>query len=446
MAMRSLTAAGQDRLAEIARRQGVSSDAAQSMLTALINGGGTMAQFSHPEFGGAGQWMQGGMTMVSDLFNNALKATVDNLCNDLAGLLLNPPPGMWQDAAPTQAPSSWQHQQQGGSLSSGVSMGGMSMGNMGGGNWWPAELGMPNSSGAQNDLRYAYFGSINRLAVEIAGTLTIYDTAEHQISGVSQQQGNGWTLTFTSQYGTVPVSSLRIVDINGRQAASPPPPAPVPAPTVQPPVDLAPAYTSPAPSSEGLAGSVWSFGPADAEPTGTLTLAADGSITGSGDARARYWSVEDGTLTFYDADGRSSVCFTALGTALGTDGPLHGQDPADPAKTYTLRAPTRPRTESNAPSPASSPALPVDMTVGDWMLEDVGGNRLSVLRLQADGRVEGGRETEVSWRIKDDGVVFLHRSGRPTARFDLFQFRAGRWTVVGAPLNNPSVSLFLKQS
>ena len=35
-----------------------------SMLQAVMDGNGTMAQFDHPEFGGAGQWMQGGMTMV----------------------------------------------------------------------------------------------------------------------------------------------------------------------------------------------------------------------------------------------------------------------------------------------------------------------------------------------------------------------------------------------
>jgi hypothetical protein len=34
-----------------------------------------MAQLSHPEFGGSGQWMAGGATMFSDMFNNALKAS-----------------------------------------------------------------------------------------------------------------------------------------------------------------------------------------------------------------------------------------------------------------------------------------------------------------------------------------------------------------------------------
>src|SRR3954465_6449953 len=57
------------------------------MLDALQRGGGTMAPGCHPDFGGSGQWMRGGMTMVSDLFNNALKAKVDGVCNDLSYLL-----------------------------------------------------------------------------------------------------------------------------------------------------------------------------------------------------------------------------------------------------------------------------------------------------------------------------------------------------------------------
>jgi hypothetical protein len=46
-------------------------------------GGGTLAQFNcnHPELGGNGQWMSGGMTMVGDMFNYGLKATVSGLCS-----------------------------------------------------------------------------------------------------------------------------------------------------------------------------------------------------------------------------------------------------------------------------------------------------------------------------------------------------------------------------
>jgi hypothetical protein len=56
------------------------------------------------------------------------------------------------------------------------------------GQWWPLELGFPNGSGAQNLVRYAYFSPTRRLAVELNGHVTIYDTLDHQIGGVSQQQ------------------------------------------------------------------------------------------------------------------------------------------------------------------------------------------------------------------------------------------------------------------
>ena len=59
------------------------------MLESVVNGNGAMAQFSHPEFGGSGQWMRGGMIMVSDMFNNHLKARIDGLCNELSGLVAN---------------------------------------------------------------------------------------------------------------------------------------------------------------------------------------------------------------------------------------------------------------------------------------------------------------------------------------------------------------------
>ena len=70
--MRLLSPAGQQAVNDLAQRHGFSSAAVLCMLEAVIQGNGSMAQFSHPEFGGSGQWMQGGMTMVSDLFNHAL--------------------------------------------------------------------------------------------------------------------------------------------------------------------------------------------------------------------------------------------------------------------------------------------------------------------------------------------------------------------------------------
>ena len=79
--MRELTPAGQQLINDVAQRHGFSTDAVMTMLQAVVNGNGTMAQFNHWELGGGGQWMQGGMTMVGDMFNHGLKAKVDNLCS-----------------------------------------------------------------------------------------------------------------------------------------------------------------------------------------------------------------------------------------------------------------------------------------------------------------------------------------------------------------------------
>jgi hypothetical protein len=64
----------------------VSTDAVMTLLQALVNGNGTMAQFNHSELGGGGQWMRGGMTMVGDMFNYGLKSKVDGLCSELSQL------------------------------------------------------------------------------------------------------------------------------------------------------------------------------------------------------------------------------------------------------------------------------------------------------------------------------------------------------------------------
>ena len=76
---------------EVAQRHGVSSDAVLTLLQAIMSGNGTSAQFSHPDLGGMGQWSQGGMVMVGDMFNNALKHRVDMLCSELAGLVRGEP-------------------------------------------------------------------------------------------------------------------------------------------------------------------------------------------------------------------------------------------------------------------------------------------------------------------------------------------------------------------
>jgi hypothetical protein len=214
--MRTLTSQGQQIVADLAQRYGFGTDAVTTALWAVADGNGTMAQFSHPEFGGSCQWMQGGMTMVGDMFNNALKARVDGLCAELSQTLASQP--LW--APPAQAQSQYQGGT-GGGTSLYVSSGGS-------GSWWPAELGSPGSSGAQNNVRYAIFPAARRLAVDINGQVTVYDTLDHQIGGVSQQQSYGASVSFTSQYGLVLLEDLPVV--SGKPPAAAPASAPSPSP------------------------------------------------------------------------------------------------------------------------------------------------------------------------------------------------------------------------
>jgi hypothetical protein len=225
--MHELTPEGQQFVSGIAQRHGISVDAAMTMLRALVAGHGTMAQFSHPELGGMGQWSQGGMIMVGDMFNHGLKARVDALCTELSSLLRNQPSMM---AAPaTQS----QHQSSGHNVSLFVPGGGVSSGA-----WWPSDLGQPSSAGSQNDLRYAFFPATRRLAIGKGGHVTLYDTGDHLISGVSQQQGRDQSLTFMSQHGLVRMSDLREVKGNSE--------TPVPEPQQKPPnPQAAPPMPSP---------------------------------------------------------------------------------------------------------------------------------------------------------------------------------------------------------
>jgi hypothetical protein len=79
----------------------------------------------------------------------------------------------------------------------------------GGDKWWPDDLGQPSTSGSQNGMRYAFFPGKRRLLIERDGKLTTYDSADHKISGVSQQDGHAISLTFTSQKGSVKLDELK---------------------------------------------------------------------------------------------------------------------------------------------------------------------------------------------------------------------------------------------
>ena len=92
-------------------------------------------------------------------------------------------------------------------------------------NWWPADLGVPSATGAQNDARYAIFPSTRRLAIQINGVTKIFDTGEHRIGGVQQQQGGGYgSVSFSSQLGTFAVSNLS--ELGAQQVAETPAAAP----------------------------------------------------------------------------------------------------------------------------------------------------------------------------------------------------------------------------
>ena len=181
----------QDELtARLAREHGVSESAVLAVLEALRRGGGTMAQFSHGDFGGMSQWSSG-MTMVGDMFNVGLKEKLNAIAGALSGYLRDHP------AEPQREDTSVSYR------SAGVSDAG---------SWWPAALGDPSAAGSQNHMRYAAFPEKRRLVIDDHGRTQIYDTGEHRISGVSQSQSSDSILTFVSQLGVVRVSDLKRVD------------------------------------------------------------------------------------------------------------------------------------------------------------------------------------------------------------------------------------------
>ena len=146
-----------------------------------------MAQFSHSDFGGMSQWSPG-MTMVGDMFNNALKSKLDAVCTELAAYVVAEIPSASRGRNREAVEASYRSKHS---------------------DWWPAGLGTPSAVGGQNDLRYAVFP--RRLAINDNGRVQIYDTGSHRIFGIAQAQSTDQTLTFTSQDGLIRVSDLSTV-------------------------------------------------------------------------------------------------------------------------------------------------------------------------------------------------------------------------------------------
>ena len=236
--MQQLSSSGQQSIEDIARRHGFSTQAVLSMLESVLSGHGAMAQFNHPEFSGAGQWMRGGMTMVSDMFNQQLSSRVAGLCAELAQLL-DSQGGLFMPPAPGASAD-----------------------------WWGPSLRWPDSTGAQSGMRYAYFSQARRLAIELNGRVTIHDTLDHRIGGFSQQQSQGGSVCFSSQYGLVDVASLPVVSVDGAAPgmgcvpASAPLAASLGTPTAPDP-EPAPSWPAAQPASSGHMGSGGAIGAAD---------------------------------------------------------------------------------------------------------------------------------------------------------------------------------------
>jgi hypothetical protein len=175
-------------LESVATKHGFSEAAVRSAFDALQHANGRQAQFNHRDLGGMGQWSSGGMLMIGDMFNHGLKARVADLFQDLAPLAFGG----------TGTPHNAALQDR-----------------------WPAELGSPSSSGSQNSMHYAVFPETRRLAIEQNGKVTIYDTGDRRISGVSQQQSGAQDLTFSGPDGPVSVTDLPVVDDHSSPAATP---------------------------------------------------------------------------------------------------------------------------------------------------------------------------------------------------------------------------------
>lgn len=227
--MKQLTPEGQNLINDIAQRHHFSPDAVTNMLWAVVDGNGSMAQFNHGEFGGYGQWMRGGMLMIGDMFNNALKSRVSALCEELSELIARQP-GLVRTGSFQSQSQGGSHQQQ----SNAGGYGGQQQGHngpvslfvphhgSGGSDWWPADLQFPSSTGSQNHVRYAYFADKHRLAINVDGRVTVYDTQGYHITGFAQQQSLGGSLSFTSQHGLVDLNSLPVVSGgDGGQAQAP---------------------------------------------------------------------------------------------------------------------------------------------------------------------------------------------------------------------------------
>jgi hypothetical protein len=215
--MVELTSEGQEIADELAHRYAVSVDAVATLFTAIAEGRGKEAHFSHPDLGGeGGHWTLSGMIQIGDMYNKALKTKVDELCNAIWEVLHNKPLlAMFASSGPRSRESrhdqSGQSQTQSTSRDKSDTRGAMGMGFVMGGApkaWWPAELGTPATTGSREGVTFAFFPARRRLAIKHPGGIAIFDAGNHDIRGFSEDRAEDHSVMFTSQHGFVSLEEL----------------------------------------------------------------------------------------------------------------------------------------------------------------------------------------------------------------------------------------------
>ena len=198
-------------LADCAERFGFSRSAMQQLWAAVVEGGGDMAMFDHPEFAGPGQWMRGGLILITEPGNQVLKNRIDAACNTLSRVMRESWDVNTSDHRRIHAGArGWDTVRVEREV------------------WWPHHLGEPDATGEQNAMAYAYFAAARRLAVRRAERVSLYDTGDHHITGLAQsQQQQAGEMVFTSQLGEVALADMVAV---ATPAASDPEPATEPTP------------------------------------------------------------------------------------------------------------------------------------------------------------------------------------------------------------------------
>ncbi|WP_423821055.1 SHOCT domain-containing protein [Salinisphaera sp. SPP-AMP-43] len=181
-------------LARLAEQYGFSHEAVAHLFEAVSAGGGDMAMFDHPEYRGPGQWMRGGLIMITDPADGLLKNRIDALCHALSRLLRESTPDtihrrISDHARAWDTPGNLRHA------------------------WWPAELGEPAISGETERLAYAYFEAACRFAIRYDGAIVWYDTGEHRLTGIAQHSGaSPADLVLTSTQAALALAELKRIE------------------------------------------------------------------------------------------------------------------------------------------------------------------------------------------------------------------------------------------